>query len=325
MKLASKKNGTPDGALYLVSRQLESMVAVSGIAPSMRYALDHWDAVAPELETIYRKLNEQALPHTEAFDCQTLTAPLPRATQWLDGSAYVHHVELARKARGAEIPDSFWHDPLMYQGVSDNLLGPCDPIVGQQDWGIDFEAELAIITSDVPAGCPAEEAEKYIRLITLCNDISLRTLVAPELEKGFGFVQSKPASAFGPVAVTMDEVSDHWQNGRLHLPISVCLNGQLFGQPDCGTDMVFSFPELIAHAARTRTLGSGTLIGSGTISNRDRSKGSCCLVEKRMLEVIEKGIADTPWLTSLDQITIEINDARGLSIWGSINQSVVLT
>ena len=251
-------------------------------------------------------------------------APLPRATQWLDGSAYVNHVELARKSRGAQMPDSFWHDPLMYQGGSDHLLGPCDTITGKEQWGVDFEAELAVITGDVPLGCRPEEAEQHIRLITLCNDISLRNLVAPELAKGFGFVQSKPASAFGPVAVTMDEISDFWHEGKLHLPMSVYLNDNLFGAPDCGTDMVFSFPQLIAHAAKTRHLGCGTIIGSGTVSNVDRGKGSCCLVEKRMLEILEHGEASTSWLKSGDNVKIEINTPQRQSIWGAINQPVRL-
>ncbi|MDD7804713.1 MAG: fumarylacetoacetate hydrolase family protein [Endozoicomonas sp. (ex Botrylloides leachii)] len=324
MKLASKKNHTPDGVLYVVSCDLKTMVAASEIAPTMRYALDHWSNVASELALQYEKLNNQALTNIQVFDSKQLTAPLPRATQWLDGSAYVNHVELARKSRGASMPDSFWHEPLMYQGVSDNLLGPCDSIVGHQDWGIDFEAELVVITDDVPAGCSVENAAQHIRLITLCNDISLRNLIAPELQKGFGFVQSKPASAFGPVAVTPDEISDYWHNGQLHLPMLIHLNSRLFGQPDCGTDMVFSFLALIAHAAKTRHLGAGTLIGSGTISNRDSSKGTACLVEKRVLETLATGKPITPWLTSGDKVTLEIKDHQGHSIWGQIDQKVKL-
>ncbi|WP_263079074.1 fumarylacetoacetate hydrolase family protein [Endozoicomonas sp. Mp262] len=324
MKLATKKTQNPDGQLYLVSRDLKTMVSVPDIAPSLRYALDYWDKAAPQLESTYQQLNLGLCRQAESFIPDTLTAPLPRATQWLDGSAYVNHVELARKARGAEMPESFWTDPLMYQGISDQLLGPTEPITGKEAWGVDFEAELAVITGDVPQGCPAEEAQQHIRLITLCNDISLRNLVAAELAKGFGFLQSKPASAFGPVAVTPDEIQPHWQDGKLHLPVTVQLNDQPFGSPDCGTDMVFSFHQLIAHAAKTRKLGSGTIIGSGTISNTNKSKGSCCLVEKRMLEIIEFGEAKTPWLKTGDKVNIEIKDHKGESIWGGIEQTVTL-
>ena len=300
------------------------MVAVPDIAPSLRYALDYWDTIAPQLESTYQQLNQGLCPNAELFSTATLAAPLPRATQWLDGSAYVNHVELARKSRGAEMPESFWTDPLMYQGISDQLLGPTEPITGKAEWGVDFEAELAVITGDVPQGCSVERAEQYIRLITLCNDISLRNLVAPELAKGFGFVQSKPASTFGPVAVTLDEISTYWQEGKLNLPITVQLNDQPFGSPDCGTDMVFNFHQLIAHAAKTRNLGSGTIIGSGTISNTDKDKGSCCLVEKRMLEIIERGNAKTSWLKTGDMVSIEIKDPKGQSIWGAIEQAVSL-
>ncbi|WP_330925321.1 fumarylacetoacetate hydrolase family protein [Candidatus Sororendozoicomonas aggregata] len=320
MKLASKKSLSPDGELVVVSRELTHMMPVPDIARTMRQAMDHWEQVLPALETVYNTLNEGGVTQSEPFNARQLTAPLPRATQFLDGSAYVNHVELARKARGAEMPESFWTDPLMYQGVSDNLLGPCEPIVGKEEWGIDFEAELAVITGDVPMDTSAANARPSIRLLTLCNDISYRRLIPNELAKGFGFLQSKPASAFGPVAVTPDEVSDHWRDGKLHLPMIVTLNGEPFGEPDCGTDMVFNFYELIAHAAKTRHLGAGTIIGSGTISNKNRSKGACCLVEKRMLEHLSGGKAITSWLRNRDTVTISMETEDQNTLFGSIDQ-----
>ncbi len=320
MKLASKKSSSPDGELVVVSRELKQMMPVPDIARTMRQAMDHWEQVLPALETVYFALNEGRLTQSEAFNARQLTAPLPRAAQFLDGSAYVNHVELARKARGSQMPDRFWTDPLMYQGASDNLLGPCDPIVGNEEWGIDFEAELAIITGDVPMGTSAANARSHIRLLTLCNDISFRNLIPNELSKGFGFLQGKPASAFGPVAVTLDEVSDYWREGTLHLPMVVTLNGEQFGKPDCGIDMVFNFYDLVSHAAKTRHLGAGTIIGSGTISNKNRSKGACCLVEKRMLEQLSQGKATTSWLVEGDTVNIHIETEDRNTLFGAIDQ-----
>ena len=321
MKLASYQTGR-DGELQMVSRDLQRAIPIPGIANSMRDCLDNWETFLPSLEECYQRINAgEWNDRAPGFDPHRCTAPLPRATQWLDGSAYVNHVELARKARGAPMPDSFWTDPLMYQGVSDNLLGPCEPVTGDPDWGVDFEAELAVITDDVPMGCSSNDAHQYIMLVMLCNDVSLRNLIPAELSKGFGFVQSKPPSSFSPVALTPDELGQHWSNGRLNLAMQVQLNSKPFGHPNCAIDMTFGFHELIAHAARTRPLGRGTIIGSGTISNRDRSAGSCCLVEQRMLEIIADGTPRTPYLQPGDQVQISIMDPNGQSLFGEINQS----
>jgi fumarylacetoacetate (FAA) hydrolase len=250
-------------------------------------------------------------------------SPLPRAYQWADASAYVTHVELVRRARGAELPASFWTDPLMYQGGSDGFLGPTDDIAALHEaWGIDMEGEVAVVTDDVPSGCPADEAEKFIRLVMLCNDVSLRNLIPGELAKGFGFFQSKPASAFSPVAVTPSELGDAWRDGRLHLPLLVSVNGERFGAPQAGADMIFNFPQLISHAARTRSLAAGTIIGSGTVSNQNRLVGSACIAEKRILEQMESGTARTPFLQNGDSVRIEMFDAQGRSIFGAIEQTV---
>ncbi|MBS0282275.1 MAG: fumarylacetoacetate hydrolase family protein, partial [Proteobacteria bacterium] len=250
-------------------------------------------------------------------------SPLPRAYQWADGSAYVTHVELVRRARGAQMPQSFWTDPLMYQGGSDSFIGPADPILAADEaWGIDMEGEVAVITDDVPYGCTVEEAGRHIRLAMLVNDVSLRNLIPAELAKGFGFFQSKPASAFSPVAVTLDELGQDWRDGRLHRPLEVAINGEAFGAPDAGIDMVFNFPQLIAHAAKTRALAAGTIVGSGTVSNRDRAAGSACIAERRMLEQIENGVASTPFLKFGDRVRIEMKDAGGHSIFGAIDQHV---
>ncbi len=259
-----------------------------------------------------------------ALDIKQLASPLPRAYQWLDGSAYVNHVELVRKSRGVDMPESFWTDPLMYQGESDWLLGPRDDIpVADEKFGIDFEGEVAIVTDDVPMGVTQEDAAKHIKLIMLVNDISLRYLAMPELAKGFGFVQAKPASAFSPVAVTPDELGDAWKDGKVHLPLITYYNGKKFGSPNAGVDMVFNFPALVAHAARTRFLSAGTIIGSGTVSNKDKSVGSSCIVEKRMLEKLETGESTTPFMTFGDTVKIEMLDAKGQSIFGAIEQKVV--
>ncbi len=321
MKLASLRHGR-DGQLVVVSRDLQRMQPVTSIATTMQAALDSWSDTYPALSNAYRELNEnqaKGLPF-KTSDC---AAPLPRAYQWADGSAYVNHVELVRKARGAELPDSFWHDPLMYQGGSDQFIGPNDNIeVISEDWGIDFEAEITVITDDVPMGVTAERASDFIRLFMLVNDISLRSLIPGELAKGFGFFQSKPSSAFSPVAVTPDELGNAWDGKKLHLPLIAELNGNRIGAPNAGVDMTFDFPTLIAHAAKSRPLGAGTIIGSGTISNRDRSNGSCCLAEVRMLETINQGDAKTPFMKFGDRIKIEMLNANQESIFGAIDQTV---
>ncbi|MFB4367551.1 MULTISPECIES: fumarylacetoacetate hydrolase family protein [unclassified Pseudomonas] len=322
MKLASLNQGR-DGALVVVSRDLSRAVLVAQIAPTLQAALDDWTSKRPQLEAVYQRLNDGLEAKAFDFDQRACHSPLPRAFHWADGSAYVNHVELVRKARGAEMPESFWHDPLMYQGGSDTFIAPHAPIrMGDEAWGIDLEAELAVITDDVPMGATPAQAAGHIQLLMLVNDVSLRNLIPGELGKGFGFYQSKPSSSFSPVAVTPDELGDSWRDGRVHRPLVSHINGALFGQPDAGTDMTFDFPTLIAHAARTRPLGSGTIIGSGTVSNYDRSAGSSCLAEKRMLEVIEHGEAKTPFLKFGDRVRIEMFDAAGASIFGAIDQQV---
>lgn len=318
MKLASLKHGR-DGRLVVVSRDLTRCLPIDGVA-TLQQALDQgasaWAALAAASDAVNAGQGQ-------AFDPRACASPLPRAYQWADGSAYVTHVELVRKARGAELPESFWTDPLMYQGGSDSFIGPMDDIVaGDEAWGIDLEGEIAVITDDVPYGCSVEDAARHIRLIMLCNDVSLRNLIPGELAKGFGFFQSKPASSFSPVAVTPDELGDAWRDGRVHLPLLVTLNGQGFGHPHAGADMVFNFAQLIAHAARTRALAAGTIIGSGTVSNADRSVGSACIAEKRMLETIAHGAPKTPFLKSGDHVRIEMHDAQGASIFGAIDQHV---
>jgi fumarylacetoacetate (FAA) hydrolase len=322
MKLASLKGGR-DGRLAVVTSDLAQAVLVPDIAPTLQHALDRWDEAAPRLCEISRALNVHEMPGAFAFDPAACASPLPRAYQWADGSAYVTHVELVRKARGAELPQSFWTDPLMYQGGSDGFLGPADPIVATDDaWGIDFEGEVAVITGDVPYGASPDKAAASIRLLMLVNDVSLRNLIPGELVKGFGFFQSKPASAFSPVAVTVDELGDAWCEGRLHRKLHVTLNGEKFGSPDAGTDMVFNFPQLIAHAAKTRSLAAGSIVGSGTVSNRDRSVGSACIAERRMLEQIATDAPVTPFLTFGDRVHLEMMDNEGHSIFGAIDQVV---
>lgn len=323
MKLATLKNNTRDGQLVVVSKDLSQAVVVPDIAKTLQFALDHWTECAPQLQACYEKLNQGNIQNALKFQEQTIASPLPRAYQWADGSAYVNHVELVRKARGAELPASFWTDPLMYQGGSDNFLGPHDDIpVTDIEWGVDFEAEVAVITADVAMGMSPEETAKSIRLFMLVNDVSLRNLIPAELNKGFGFFQSKPSSAFSPVAVTADEFDDAWDGKKLHLPIVTHLNQQLFGTPNAGVDMTFDFPTLIAHAAKTRPLSAGSIIGSGTISNCDRSKGSSCIAEKRMLEILESGKAQTPFMQFGDHVSIEMFDKKNQSIFGKIHQKV---
>ena len=322
MKLASLRGGR-DGRLAVVSRDLKRVLAVPQLAPNLQLALECWDEISPALREVFEKL-ESGREQGEPLDPARLAAPLPRAYQWLDGSAYVNHVELVRKARGAEMPASFWTDPLMYQGGSDVLLGPTDDIEAEsEDWGIDFEAEIGVMTGCVPAGASVAEAGDAIRLFVLLNDVSLRNLIPGELAKGFGFVHGKPPTAFSPVAVTADELGDAWDGGRLHRPLAVEWNGEAFGAPDEGVDMTFDFPTLIAHAARTRPLSAGTIIGSGTVSNRDRSKGSCCIAERRMLETLDSGAPKTAFMRFGDRVRIEMCDSQGQSIFGAIDQRVV--
>jgi fumarylacetoacetate (FAA) hydrolase len=324
MKLASLKSAqSRDGELCVVNQTLTLAVRVPQIASTLQHALDHWQAAEKKLQRIYQKLNEGVLEDIFAFQPEQCTSPLPRAYQWADGSAYVNHVELVRKARGAELPPDFWTNPLMYQGGSDAFLGPRDAILAiDEAHGIDFEAEVAVITDDVPMGINKKKAEQHITLLMLVNDVSLRNLIPDELSKGFGFFQSKPASSFSPVAITPDELGSSWDGQRVHLPLLTHLNGQLFGQPNAGIDMTFSFPELVEHAAKTRILSAGTIIGSGTVSNLDRSQGSSCIAEKRMLEILESGKAHTPFMHFGDQVRIEMLDQRGRSLFGAIDQIV---
>lgn len=324
MKLATLKNNTRDGQLVVVNRALDKAVVVSDIAATLQAALDDWDVISPKLEKIYQALNNNEVSNTILFVQEHCESPLPRAYQWADGSAYVNHVELVRKARNAEMPETFWTDPLMYQGGSDAFIGPRDNIeVISEEFGIDFESEVAVITSDVPMGATPEQAAKHIKLLMLVNDVSLRNLIPGELAKGFGFFQSKPSSAFSPVAITPDELGDSWDGAKLHLPLTTHLNDELFGQPNCGVDMTFDFPTIVAHAAKTRPLSAGCVIGSGTISNYDRSAGSSCLAEIRMLETIADGKPSTPFMSFGDTVRIEMFDKNGVSIFGSIDQKVV--
>jgi fumarylacetoacetate (FAA) hydrolase len=324
MKLATLRDGTRDGRLAVVSRDLTRAVAATEIAHSMQDALDEWAVRAPSLRELATSLETGRIDQEFAFDPTQAMAPLPRAHHWADGSAYVNHVELVRKARGAEMPPSFWSDPLMYQGGSDDLLGARDDVpFANEDFGIDLEAEVAVITDDVPMGTIPTRAREHILLLALVNDWSLRNLIPGELLKGFGFYQSKPATSFSPVAVTPDELGPAWDGGRVHRPLESHVNGRLVGRPDAGSDMTFDFPALIAHAARTRRLGAGSIVGSGTVSNYDRSRGSACLAERRMLEQIESGRPVTPFLQFGDRVRIEMFDEAGRSIFGAIDQRVI--
>ena len=332
MKLSSLKQGR-DGRLVVVSRDLTRATDAFFIVPTLQQALDDWEKVEPHLRDLAEQLEHGSVP-TFRFHEHDCASPLPRAYQWADGSAYVNHVELVRKARGAEMPESFWTDPLMYQGGSDSFLGPRDPIPAfDEAHGIDFEAEVAVITGDVPMGASRDEAAAAIRLVVLVNDVSLRNLIPAELAKGFGFFQSKPSSALSPVAVTPDELGDAWDGGRLHLPLLSTLNGKPFGRPNAGDDMTFDFPTLVAHAAKTRPLGAGTIIGSGTVSNKDPDGGPgkpvaagglgySCIAEQRTVETILTGEAKTPFLRFGDTVRIEMKDRAGHSIFGAIEQEV---
>lgn len=324
LKVASLKTGGRDGTLVAVSRDLTRAVRVTVIAPTLQTALDNWEIVSPELESVYHLLNKGEMADVFPLDLSQLASPLPRAYQWADGSAYLNHIELVRKVRGAELPDNLRTDPLMYQGGSDGFLGPFDPIsVASEDWGIDFEAEVAVITDDVPMGLTPEEASEHIELVMLVNDVSLRNLIPNELAKGFGFFHGKPASAFSPVAVSPDELGTAWDGRKLNLPLSTWFNGKLFGNPNAGVDMAFDFPALITHAARTRSLAAGSIIGSGTVSNRDRSRGCSCIAERRMIEIIEKGTPSTQFMRFGDRVHIEMLDPEGRSIFGAIDQQVI--
>lgn len=334
MKLASLDEGR-DGRLVVVSRDLTRAAPVTDIAPTMQAAMDNWEHAAPLLDATYHSLNVGGARDAFDLDPAKLASPLPRAYQWADGSAYVNHVELVRKARGAELPESFWTDPLMYQGGSDSFIGPReDIVVASEDYGIDFEAEVAVITGDVPMGVSADQAGSHIRLLMLVNDVSLRGLIPAELAKGFGFFHGKPSSAFSPVAVTPDELGDAWDGAKVHLPLLSTLNGDLFGKPEAGRDMTFSFPQLVAHAAKTRKLSAGTIVGSGTVSNLDPDGGPgrpvaqgglgySCIAEIRMIETIRDGKPSTAFMRFGDRIRIEMNDSEGQSIFGAIDHRVV--
>ena len=324
MKLATRRNGTRDGELLVVSRDNRRAVAVPDVAPTLQALLDDWATLGPRAQAAFEAL--QAGTRTDAFDLapSTLHSPLPRAYAWIDGSAYINHIVLVRKARGAEPPATLRTDPLVYQGGSDTFLGPTDPIpLADPAWGCDFEAEIAVITDDVPQGTAADAALGHVKLLCLCNDVSLRNLIPAELAKGFGFFQSKPSSAFSPLAITPDELGDAWRDGRVHLPLRTDLNGARFGDPEAGPEMHFGFGELIAHVTRTRALGAGTILGSGTVSNEDRSRGSSCLAERRMIEMIDTGAFHTPFLDFGDRITVRMLARDGADLFGTIDQTVV--
>ncbi|WP_417771334.1 fumarylacetoacetate hydrolase family protein [Stappia sp.] len=332
MKLATLRDGSRDGKLVLVNRALTRCTEAGHIAPTLQAALDNWDEIAPKLATLAESLEHDAVPSMRFHEHDALS-PLPRAYQWADGSAYVNHVELVRKARNAEMPASFWTDPLMYQGGSDSFLAPRDPILmADEAYGIDMEGEVAVITGDVPMGATVEEARAAIRLVMLVNDVSLRGLIPAELGKGFGFFQSKPSSAFSPIAVTPDELGGAWDGGKVALPLHVDLNGKAFGRAQAGIDMTFDFPTLIAHAAKTRPLAAGAVVGSGTVSNKldggpgkpvsEGGVGYSCIAEIRMIETIESGAPKTPFMRFGDTVRIEMLDAEGHSIFGAIEQTV---
>lgn len=335
MKLATYKDGSRDGQLLVVSRDLGLAHYATGIASRMQQVLDDWSYLAPQLQDLYHQLNTGKAPHAFAFDPSRCMAPLPRAYQWADGSAYINHVELVRQARGAEVPASFYTDPLMYQGGSDDFIGPCDDVVVPSEaMGIDFEAEIAVVTGDVVMGSTPEQALEGIRLVMLANDVSLRNLIPAELAKGFGFLQSKPATAFSPVAVTLDELGDSWKGGRLHLTLQSTWNGRKVGMCDAGDDMTFHFGQLIAHVAKTRNVRAGSIVGSGTVSNQgvqtgrgkdkrmEWPKGYSCIAEKRCIETIQDGAPSTEFMRFGDTIRIEMKGKDGQSIFGAIDQAV---
>ncbi len=324
MKLASLKAGGRDGSLIVVARDLDKAVAASAIAPTLQYALEHWDHAAPRLNALAEDLAAGRAAGAFALDPAALAAPLPRAYEFVDGSAYLPHVERVRRARGAEVPASFYSDPLMYQATSAGFLGPRDSVaVVSEDYGIDLEAEVVVVTDDVPMAVTPAQAARHIQLIGLINDVSLRNLIPEELAKGFGFLQSKPRSALSPVFVTPDELGDAWRDSKVHLALTSYINGAWFGAPEAGEDMQFNFAQLIAHAAKTRPLSAGTLVGSGTVANQDESRGASCLAERRTLETIANGKPSTPFLRFGDSIRVEMFDRAGRSIFGAIEQNIV--
>ena len=332
MKLATYKDGSRDGQLLVVSRDLTTAHYATGIAQRLQQALDDWNFISPQLQDLYDALNAGRARHPFPFDAAQCMAPLPRAYQWADGSAYLNHVELVRAARGAEVPESYFTDPLMYQGGSDDFLGARDDIrVADEAFGVDFEAELAVVTGDVPMAATPEQGLDAIRLLMLVNDVSLRNLIPDELAKGFGFFQGKPSTAFGPVAVTPDELGDAWQEGRVHLTLQISWNGRKVGLVDAGPDMRFHFGQLIAHAAKTRRLRAGSIVGSGTVSNpgtekdarRDWPKGYACIAEKRAMETIQDGAPQTGYMKFGDSVRIEVKGKDGESVFGTIDQKVV--
>ncbi|MBV9834290.1 MAG: fumarylacetoacetate hydrolase family protein [Alphaproteobacteria bacterium] len=324
MKLGTLKEGGRDGTLVVVSRDLSRAARAIDIAPTLQRALDDWAHTEKLLRQLAADLEANKVEGSFAFDPAKAAAPLPRAYQWADGSAYVVHVELVRKARGVEMPPSFWTDPLMYQGGSDSFIGPRDDIeMGDEAWGIDFESEIGIIVDDVPMGITPQDARRHIKLVTILNDVSLRNVIPGELNKGFGFFHGKPATAFAPVAVTPDELGAAWDGAKLNLPMLSTYNGQLFGKPNAATDLTFDFGQLIAHAAKTRHLEAGSVVGSGTVANRDASVGCSCIAERRVRETIDSGKPTTPFMKFGDHIRIEMLDAQGRSIFGAIDQKVV--
>lgn len=324
MKLATRNNGTRDGELIVVSRDNQTGVTIGDIAPTLQALMDNWATLAPKAEAVYAQLNDEGVDGSFTVDQTQLRSPLPRAYAWIDGSAYINHIVLVRKARNAEPPATLETDPLVYQGGSDTFLDPRGDIpVRDLAWGVDFEAEIAVITDDTPEGVSKDDADGHIKLLMLVNDVSLRNLIPGELAKSFGFFQSKPSSAFSPFAITPDELGDAWKDGRIHLPLVSHLNGEKYGDPDAGPEMHFSFKDLVAHVAKTRSLAAGTVLGSGTVSNVDRSRGSSCLAEKRMIEKIDTGKFITPFMQYGDTIRIEMHDADGNDLFGTIEQTVV--
>ncbi|GGX07494.1 fumarylacetoacetate hydrolase family protein [Aquimarina muelleri] len=323
MKLATIKNDTRDGQLVVVNRDLTKAIRVSEVSKTLQEAIDNWDTIAPKLEKIYQQLQNGTASNTFDFDPTQAMAAIPRAYHWADGSAYVTHVELVRKARNAELPETFWTDPLIYMGASDAFIGANDDIkIENEDWGIDFESEVAVITDDVPAGVSVKNAQKHIKLIAIINDVSLRNLIPNELSKQFGFYQSKPWTSFAPVVVTPDELGNSWSDTKVHLPLISTLNSKIIGSPNAGIDMTFNFAQLIAHAAKTRSLMAGSIIGSGTVANQGSPNGSSCLAEVRCLEIIKNGKASTPFMSFGDRIEIEMKNETGNSIFGKIDQTV---
>jgi len=323
MKLGSLKEGGRDGTLVVVSRDLTRAVRATGIAPTLQRALEDWENVAPRLNALSESLDAGDADGVFDLDMQALAAPLPRAYEFVDGSAYLPHVARVRRARGAEVPESFYVDPLMYQGVSAGFYGPRDPVkVVSEDYGIDLEAEIVVVTDDVPMAVTPEQASSHIQLIGLVNDVSLRNLIPNELGKGFGFLQSKPRSALSPVFVTPDELGAHWQDNKLHLPLLTHINGKWFGAPEAGVDMQFDFAQLIAHAAKTRPLSAGTIVGSGTVANEDTSLGASCFAEQRTVETLRDGKPSTPFMAFGDLVRIEVLDADGTSLFGAIEQRI---